>query len=187
MLIIYDIHTKEIKHVMMLISDSSNKIKQFTPKEVFPHRRVLPSNLRPFNVPDDMLIAINIRNYIVETDENGEPVGLIEKPMKPVITLSTDAQDRDNDGIPELLADSKDMTTLIASVRGHDGRLITDINYEIVFTTTHGTLMQKRVITQDGIAKCQFKSSDETVTAEICASANGCRKGKIKIEFKLGF
>jgi hypothetical protein len=182
MLILYDLRTKEIVGVSLILNDSSGNVPQPTIRTTFPTERTVP-NIGYYIAPDDELVANEISKYMLRYDSRGNPKGLVRKPAKPYIHLSTDASDYDADGISEIIADGKDTATIVASIRDETGRVIADKSYMVRFATSGGILSAKAVRSETGIAKTVLTSVPETIRVTVTASANGCYSGKLELDF----
>lgn len=181
MLIIYDLTTKEIKGVSMLRYDTSKAAPEPTLASTFP--KTIAPNRGGFVVPNDERIANEPHMYQLTFNARGQPTGVVRKPPQSILEVSTDAMDHDGDGIPEIMASGEAEATITASLRDPDGRLITNEVKEVRFKTTGGTLKDRVVKTNKGVAKTILIASKETITPTITAESDGCRPGKLQIEF----
>ena len=182
MLIVYDMNTKEIKGVSLILNDTSGKIKGPTIQSSFPSFKVIP-NMSGFEVPDDDRIANELYRYELKSGARGRPAGLVRKTPSSIIELSTDAKDQDGDGIPEIRADGTAQATITASIRDVNGRLLTSASNLVRFETTGGRLSDRNVKCKKGVGKTTLQSVKETLTPVITAYSDGCKLGQIKIAF----
>lgn len=167
----------------MIMNDTSNKLKEPTFTSSFPKNP--PPDIGYFFTPNDATIANELRAYQLIFNKRGKPESVERKPPKPFIHLSTDARDRDGNGIPEIIADGKQQCYITASVRDQSGSLLTYFAEPVTFKTTGGVLFDREVKCKNGVAKTTLRSVEETLTPTITATAPGCVPGDIEIEFVL--
>ncbi len=182
MLILYDLSTYDIIGVSAIISNNGSDETEPTLKGCFPDNKIVP-NVSAVSIQNDARIANELYKYEFKFDRMGEPLGLDLKMSKPYIELTTDIADKNNDGIPELKADGRSKAAITVCVRDHTGELLIDNVREIVFKTTGGRLKKKIVKIKNGAAKTHLQSVKETKTITITATANGCRNGKLQLDF----
>ncbi len=183
MIIFYNKNTRQIVGVSMLMNDSSGKVKEPTFQSSYPENA--PSDVNYFFTPNDASIANQLWAYHLIFNKSGKPESIDRKPAKPFIQIKTDAADKDGNGIPEIIANGKDQCAITASVRDHNGSLMTHFDGMITFRTTGGVLFERDVMCKNGVAKTTLKSVEETLTPIITASSLGCIPGEIEIEFVL--
>jgi len=172
MLIVYDSATGEIIGHASRIFDNG-KWREATLEEIFPNRD--PSKLGTLYLKDDpRYLQQGPANWRIRRDESGAVVGL---ERLPAITLSCDATDHDNDGIPDLPADGHSTTTITA-------KLGAGADVDVTFRTTRGTLSKRTVhITADGQAMVELRAATETVAVTVTATAPGYRPAMLQMEF----
>jgi hypothetical protein len=114
-------------------------------------------------------------------NENSVPIGVERKPTLPKINLTTNAQDTDGDGLPELPADARSRATITAEVKDASGNIV---NKEFIlnFRTTGGTLSARRVEAKRGTATVELTSTVETIAVTVSASAEGTQSGSLTFE-----
>jgi hypothetical protein len=100
----------------------------------------------------------------------------------PEIALTTTAMDTDGDGLPEIPADGKSKTSLHVTLRDTKGTILKK-SIEVYFRTTAGTLSHREIMTDHGKAVIELTASRETVTAILCAFAEGFTPAYLKFEF----
>ena len=183
MIIFYHTESREITGVSMIGNDTSKKIKEPTLQSSFQNDP--PSHTGYFYAPNDAAIANEIWAYRLVFNSRGKPESIERKPPLPVIHISTDANLRGGDAIPEMIANGKEQCNITASVRDQGGSLATHFDGTVRFRTTGGVLFDKEVKCRNGVAKTTLRSVEETVTAKVTASAPGCVPGEIEIDFVL--
>jgi len=167
----------------MIMNDTSNKLEEPTVKSSFPKNP--PADIAYFYTPNDATIANELWAYQLIFNKRGKAEAVERKPPRPSIHLSTDAEDRDGSGIPQIIADAKQQCNITASVRDHNGSILTHFGESIRFKTTGGVLFEREVKCKNGVAKTTLRSVEETLTSTITATAPGCVPGDIEIEFVL--
>jgi hypothetical protein len=171
MLIVYDRKTEQIIAHCSRVFDSG-KWREATIDEILPkHDR---TNLAAAYFHDEAnYIANGILNLRLRKDENGLVTGI---ECLPLIELSVDAKDTDNDGIPDIPADGSSITRITAATADRS-------DTEITFRVSRGSLSDRKVRTSKGKATVQLQSATETVTSTIIATSPGYRNGTLHIEF----
>jgi hypothetical protein len=109
----------------------------------------------------------------LKKDETGVVTG-IER--LPILFVSCDAGDADNDGVPDLPADGKSETAI--TVKTSD-----KADVAVTFRTTRGALDQRTATTSGGAASVHLRAATETVSLTITATAPGYRPGRLDLEF----
>lgn len=99
------------------------------------------------------------------------------------IVLSTDAEDRDGDGLPELPADGSTSTKVRASIYDPRERLVTEKPVKVKFRVSRGTISRREVQTEDGVADVEFTSAAETTQSRIIATATALESDAMLFEF----
>jgi hypothetical protein len=100
----------------------------------------------------------------------------------PAIVLTTSAEDRDGDGIPDLPANGRSRVTITATLQDQAGNVVAE-PVEVYFRTSAGTLSHRSVTTEEGQASVRLTSSRETVTAAVSATAAGYTPARLELEF----
>jgi hypothetical protein len=171
MLVVYDSTTGEIIGHCSRVFDNG-KWREATIEEIFPERD--RSKLEALYLKDDPRYLIQgTEHWRIRRDESGVVVGL---ERLPAITLSCDASDHDNDGIPDLPADGTSTTKITA-------RLDSDAEVDVTFRTTRGSLSKRTVTTAKGQATVELRAATETVAVIVTATAAGYRPAKLQLEF----
>jgi hypothetical protein len=172
MLIVYDPATGEIVGHASRVFDNG-QWREATIEELFPRRD--RTKLEALYLKDDpRYLHQGAQHYRIRRDESGVVVGV---EAMPAAELSCDADDQDEDGVPDLPADGKATTKITAKLDGGP-------NIDVTFRTTAGTLSRRRVRTgADGKATVELRASGETIVASITATAAGYRAGAMQIEF----
>jgi hypothetical protein len=133
-------------------------------------------------VQDSPKYCLNPDAWQLKLDKDGVPIGVERKPTLPKIYLTTNAQDTDCDGLPELPADAKSKATITAEVKDAKGDIVHK-DFILTFRTTGGVLSARRVEAKGGIAAVELTSTVETITVTVSASAEGTRSGALTFEF----
>ena len=181
MIIFYDTGTREIVGLSMIMNDTSNSVQEPTFKSSFPKNP--PEGVGYYYTPNDATIANELWTYRLLFDSRGKPVSIERKPPRPYIRLSSDATDRDGNGVPEIIADGKAQCNITASVRDSNGDVLTSFDGMVTFRTTGGVLFDREVKCVNGEARTALRSVEETLTPRITAAAPGCITGGMDIEF----
>ncbi|GEM_PF-3584980 len=183
MIIFYNKRTRNITGVSMIMNDTSTKLKEPTLKSSYPKNT--PPDIAYFFTPNDATIANELWAYKLKFNKRGKAESVERKPPLPYIQLSTDAPEKDGHGIPEIVADGKQQCNITASVRDHNGSILTHFREPVTFKTTGGVLFDREVKCKNGVAKTTLRSVEETLTPTITATAPGCVLGEMEIEFVL--
>jgi hypothetical protein len=172
MLIVYDSMTGEIVGHCSRIFDNG-KWREATIEEIYPD--LDRSKLGALYLQDDPLYFQQGPGYWrIRRDESGVVTRLEQVPA---ITLSCNASDHDNDGIPDLPADGTSSTKITARLDG-------DANVDVTFRTTRGTLSKRTVRTmKKGQATVELRAATETVAVSVTATAPGYRPATLQLEF----
>jgi len=181
MIIVFDKKTKNIIGYATQVFDSG-RWREATVQELYPN--VNPDEVSFVYIKESVKYGIHPdpAAWQIKFDENGAPVGIERKPAPPKIHLTTNAQDTDRDGFPELAADGKSKATITVEVKDAKGKLVKD-DFILAFKTTGGSLSARRVETKGGKAKVTLTSSVETVTATVSASGEGVQEASLTFEF----
>ena len=165
----------------MIMNDTSKSVKEPTFNSSFP--KTPPPDIGYFFTPNDATVANDLWAYQLKFNRRGKPDSIERKPPKPLIHLSTNAPDKDGNGIPEIIADGKAQCNIMASIRDNNGSILTSYDGSVTFRTTGGVLFDRDVKCKKGVAKTTLRSVEETLTPKITATAPGCIPGEIDIEF----
>jgi hypothetical protein len=172
MLVVYDSTTGKIIGHCSRIFDNG-KWREATIEEIFPQRD--RSKLEALYLKDDpRYLTQGPEHWRMRRDESGVVAGL---ERLPAIILSCDAGDADNDGVPDLPADGTSTTTITV-------KLDDNSQGDVTFRTTRGSLSKRTVRTSTkGQGSVKLRSSTETVSLAVTASAPGYRPAKLELEF----
>ncbi len=171
MMIVYDSTTGEIIGGCSRVFDNG-KWREATIEEIYPG--LDRSKVEALYLEDDPLYyRQGLHNMRIRRDESGVVMGL---ERLPAITLSSDASDHDNDGIPDLPADGTSTTKITA-------KLDDDAKVDVTFRTTRGSLSQRTVTTAKSQATVELRAATETVAVLVTATAPGYRPATLQMEF----
>jgi len=171
MMIVYDTTTGIVIGHCSRIFDSG-KWREATIEEIFPNQD--RSKLEALYLKDDPLyFQQGPEHWRIHRDERGVVTGLEQVPA---ITLSCDASDHDNDGIPDLPADGTSTTKITA-------KLDADAKVDVTFRTTRGSLSKRTVTTAKGQATVELRAATETVAVIVTATAPDYRPATLQMEF----
>ena len=99
------------------------------------------------------------------------------------IELTTDALDRDGDGLPELPADGKTTARLKAHIKDLKGRTRKKETAAVRFQVSRGAIAQRMVESRNGVAEVIFTAAAETTEAQVMATAEGYEGDALIFEF----
>ncbi len=171
MLIVYDSMTGEIVGLCSRLFDNG-KWREATIEEIYPG--LDHSKLEALYLKDDpRYFQQGTEHWRIRRDESDVVTGL---ERVPAITLSCDASDHDNDGIPDLPADGTSTTKITA-------KLDRDAKVDVTFRTTRGSLSKRTVTTTKGQATVELRAATETVAVIVTATAPGYRPATLQMEF----
>src|SRR6266851_889230 len=184
---------REKREMIVVFEKKTNKVVGAAPKvfdsglwreaeieELYPDADL--NGLSCIYVQDSPKYCLNHNIWQLKLDKNGVPIGVERKPTLPKIYLTTNAQDTDGDGLPELPADAKSKATITAEVKDAKGNIVHK-DCILTFRTTGGTLSARRVEEQGGTADIELTSTVETITVTVSASAEGTQSGSLTFEF----
>jgi hypothetical protein len=171
MIIVYDSTTGEIIGGCSRVFDNG-KWREAAMEEIYP--QLDRSKFGALYLQDDpRYFQQGLEHWRIRRDESGVVTGLEQVPA---ITLSCDASDHDNDGIPDLPADGTSSTKITA-------RLDVDAKADVTFRTTRGSLSNRTVATANGQATVELRAATETVAVIVTATALGYRPATLHLEF----
>ncbi len=99
------------------------------------------------------------------------------------IELTTEAVDRDGDGLPELPADGKSATRVKAHIKDLRGRACKKETVAVRFQVSRGAIAQRMVESRSGVAEVAFTAAAETTEAQVMAFADGYEGDALIFEF----
>ena len=99
------------------------------------------------------------------------------------IELTTDALDRDEDGLPELPADGKTAARVMAHIKDLKGRTRKKETVAVRFQVSRGAIAQRMVESRSGIAEVALTAAAETTEAQVMATADGYEGDAMIFEF----
>ncbi len=178
MIVIYNKDTKQFVGVATKVFDNG-QWREPTLEELYPDAD--RTKLGYLYVEDSPKYALSPDSWQFKLDERGVPVGVERKPTPPDIHLTTDAQDADGDGLPELLADGTSKAIIMAELKDVQGNLL-EQDLMLTFRTTGGSLSARKVMAKGGKATVALTSSVETISITVSASAEGVKDGSLAFE-----
>ena len=105
-----------------------------------------------------------------------------ELPYRGKLVLTTDARDRDGDGIPELPADGKATARIQVAAQNPQGGTLVD-PLVVSFRATRGALSHRNAKTRDGLAEVKLRTANETTICEVIASVSRFESKPLLLEF----
>lgn len=131
-------------------------------------------------VEDSPKYHLNPSHWQFKLDKKGVPVGIEHKPT-PKISLSTNAEDSDQDGMPELKADGK--STARIDIQLMDGLKPLKQERDLKVSTTGGRLSARMIRTnKSGAASVELQSITETITITVSVSGEGMHTEQMVFE-----
>jgi hypothetical protein len=178
MIVVFEKKTNRIVGVASNVFDSGHW-REPEIQELYPDADL--DKLDCIYIQDSPKYCLKPDAWQLKINEHGVPVGVERKPTLPKIILTTNAQDTDGDGLPELPADAHSKATITAEVQDARGNRV---NKELIlaFRTTGGTLSARRVETKHGTATVELTSTVETIAVTVSASAEGAQSGALMFE-----
>jgi hypothetical protein len=179
MIVVFDKKTFDIVGVAGKIWDNG-EWREPELSEIYPDRDA--GELGSVYVQDSPKYALRPDRWRLAFDENGVPVGVERKPSLPKLHLTTDAEDVDGDGLPEIVADGQSKATITAELKDPRGERVSE-EIELFFKTTGGALSARRVRLTEGVATVELASALETITAQVSVSAEDVEGDSLTFEF----
>lgn len=179
MIIVYKKQTNKILGVASRVFDSG-KWREAQLEEVYPDLDKKKTDV--LVMKDSPQFYLRPNDWELKLDEKGVPAGVELKPMLPMIALSTNAKDTDNDGIPKLTADGKSKAEITITIKDEKGKLVKK-ETTLFLKTTGGSLSARRLTVKDGKAMVSLTSSLETVPVAVSVSGEGVKGADMPFEF----
>lgn len=107
----------------------------------------------------------------------------VESLFQGQIKLTTDAKDRDGDGIPELPADGSSTAKIKANIYNLQGRVMKGKSVKVRFRVSRGAISMREGQTKDGVVEVELMSSVETTQSRIIATADAFESDAMIFEF----
>jgi len=178
MIIVFEKKTNKFVGVASKVFDSGSW-RELEIGELYPDANL--NELSCIYVQDSPKYCLKPDAWQLKLNENGVPIGVERKPTLPKINLTTNAQDTDGDGLPELPADAQSKATIMAEVQDARGNIVNK-DFILTFRTTGGTLSARRVEAKRGTATVELTSTVETIAVTVSASAEGTQSGSLTFE-----
>lgn len=178
MIIVFEKKTNKIVGVASEVFDSGSW-RDPEIGELYPNANL--NEIACIYVQDSPKYCLNPDAWQLKLNADGVPVGVERKPTLPKIYLTTNAQDTDGDGLPELPADAQSKATIMAEVQDASGNIVNK-DFILNFRTTGGTLSARRVEANRGAATVELTSTVETIAVTVSASAEGTQGGSLTFE-----
>ncbi len=133
----------------------------------------------------ETLVSLNPWQHSVEGKVRDDKIeSLTRKPrFQGKLLLTTDAEDKDGDGFPELPADGSTAVKVRAAITDLQGNTIKDRTVPVKFRVSRGAISSRQAETKNGIAEVEFTAVAETTQARIMATAPGFEMGTLIVEF----
>lgn len=188
MIVVYDKETKAFVGMAFQIFDGQ-KQRDYTLEELYPN---LDRSKLGFFYTDDSFEHLKLGNKVkFKLGKKGEVIGL-----EPISTLrlqiTTDAPDRDQDGMPELVTDfQRTGTTMFQDkafsawvrVQVMDGDKPAAMSVAVQLSTTGGSLLSRYLTTDStGKAETRIAPGNETVTLSVTATAGDMPPASLTFE-----
>jgi hypothetical protein len=178
MIFVYEKGSNKFLGVATQIFDNGNW-REATLQELYPDAD--HSKMGAVVVKDSPKYYLDPNVWRFSTDDKGEVTGIERKPTPPKITLKTNAEDTDGDGLPELKADGKSKATIDIEIRDTNGELVKSA-LDLRINTTSGRLSVRRLTTETGTASVDLTSIMETVTVTVSVEADELETQQLTFE-----
>lgn len=176
MIVIYEKGTNAFVSMMPKIFENGS-LREARIEELYPHDHTRYGFI---HVEDSPKYHLNPTHWQFKLDKKGVPVGIEYKPALK-IELSTDAEDSDGDGMPELKADGK--STARIDIQLMDGIKPAKKEADLKVSTTGGRLSARMIRTnKSGKASVELQSISETITITVTVSGEGLHTERLTFE-----
>lgn len=153
--------------------------REATVEELFPNAD--PSKMGFVKVKDSPKYSMDPNAWRFATNDQGEVTGIERKPVPNRIVVTTDAEDTDGDGLPELKADGKSKAMITIEIRNVKGDLVKKA-VDLRVNTTGGRLSARRLSTKGGTATVELTSNLDTVTVTVSVEADELETQQLTFE-----
>jgi hypothetical protein len=185
MIVVYEKGTNKIIGKAPQVYDSG-KMRDYKMEELYP--QLDPKTHDSFIVKDTPENMDPSKQWKIKLDNKGNP-----KDLEPLDVLrfeiTTNAQDKDGDGTPEILVTqdisnrSRSWENCVLKVQLMEGDKKSNKVVDLRLNTSSGTLDNKVLKTNSkGFAETNIRSGTDTVIITISASAEGVQEGILQIE-----
>lgn len=177
MIVVYKKETNEFIGMAPQIFDNG-VVRDYTLEELYPN--LAPEEYGCFFVEDSPRYVMNPTHWKFKLDKNGVPIGIEHKPTL-ALKITTDAEDTDGDGMPELKADGSSKAKL--TVKVYDGAKVKKTTAQIKLSTSGGRLDQRIFdLKNKSQLTTYLTSTTETITITVTASAEGMHSDSLTFE-----
>jgi hypothetical protein len=186
MIVVYEKGTNKFIGLAPQVFDNG-KMRDVKLEELYPG--LDPTKHGSFIIKDSMEFLNVPRNTLnFKLDKSGTPVGLeIKQPLR--FELSTNAQDKDGDGTPEIMLTenisdrSRTWEGCLIRVQLMDGDKKSNQVVDLKLTTNSGTLDNRFLKTNaKGFAETNLRAGTDTVLITVVATADGIQEGSLSLE-----
>jgi hypothetical protein len=186
MIVVYEKETNKFVGMALQVYDSG-KMRDYTMEELYPS---IDHAKHGFFIVDDSIEQLKLGNKVkFKLDKKGKPVGF-EDPSLLRIVLSTNAQDQDGDGIPEIAAPNRQLagssgpeSQAEITVQIMDGDKKAALSMDVLLSTTGGSLESRLLTTsKSGTASTTIFAGTDTVTLTVTASAQDLPDASLMLE-----
>jgi hypothetical protein len=185
MIIVFEKGTNKIVGMAPEVFDNG-KMRDYKQEELFP--KIDHSKHGSIFVKDSPEYMDPGKEWQLKLDKAGNPTGLEAKNVLTIV-LTTNAQDKDNDGIAEILVTedisdrSRTWENCEIRVQLMEGNKKANKELDVKLNTNSGTFESKLLKTDSkGAAKTSFRAGTDTVFINITATAEGARDGYLQLE-----
>lgn len=178
MIFVYEKGTNKLVGLATQVFDNG-KWREPTVEELYGHKDI--SKYGHLYVKDHPKYSLEPDAWEFKLDKNGTPVDVVRKKQPPKIVLSTDAKDKDKDGMPELPADGSSKAKIIIEIQDHKGEVVGK-DFDLKVSTSGGRLSAKRLKAKKGKAEIELTSVVETLTITVKVTAEGAQSASLTFE-----
>ncbi|HHG85767.1 MAG TPA: hypothetical protein ENJ82_13550 [Bacteroidetes bacterium] len=177
MIVVYEKKTNKFVGMAPQIFDNG-EMRDFTLEELYPDLDAKKHG--SFTIDDSPKYVQQPDHWQFKLDKKGVPIGIEHKPTLS-LKITTDLEDTDGDGMPELKADGVSKAKL--KVQVYDGLKLKKTNAKIKLSTTGGRLDARIFdLKNQNQFTASLQSTTETITITVTASAEGMHADSLTFE-----